>query len=331
MLISVIVPVYKAEAFIVRCVESILSQTLPEYELILVDDGSPDSSGAICDEYVKKDGRIRVIHQENGGAAAARNAGLDSASGDWIAFIDSDDIAHPDYLRTLYDAVVDNHADVAACRYLSFSDELELTSYDATYMLSPDTPESYWVGDRTGATVPWGKLYDRCLFDETRFPVGRTGEDEFVTYKILFGCRKLVVVDAPLYYYYTNCEGVSRSDYFKRFPDILACFEEHEEFFKDSPWQDAYRLEVEKYAEAYSNAIWLLKDSREKDGKYLEDLRTTLKNYIRAHKGMIPFEKRKDIYIAAYPKHEIFIRGIGYLKQKANGLFARTDTERTER
>lgn len=316
MLISVIVPVYKAEAFIARCVDSILSQTLPEFEMILVDDGSPDGSGAICDEYARRDGRVRVIHRENGGAAAARNTGLDFASGDWIAFIDSDDIAHPDYLRFLHEAVVNNHADVAACRYKSFSDEYELTCGEAFYKLSPDTPESYWVGDRTGATVPWGKLYERSLFEGVRFPEGRIGEDEFVTYKILFGCRKLVVVDSPLYFYYSNSNGISRSDYFKRFPDILACFEEHEAFFKGSPWSEAYRLEVEKYAEAYSNAIWLLKDSGKKNKDQLKELRATLRCYMDSHKGMIPFEKRKDIYIAAYPAHKLFIKGIGFLKQK---------------
>ena len=318
MLISVIVPVYRAEKHLRRCVDSILSQTMGGFELLLVDDGSPDGSGAICDGYAAADSRVRVIHRENGGAAAARNTGLDEAKGDMIAFADSDDIVHPDYLRILYETCVACDADVAVCRYEAFSDEAGLDLGEAEAKLSDDSREAYWVGDRTGATVPWGKLYDRRLFEGLRYPEGRIGEDVFVTYRILFGCRKLVVVDTPLYFYFSNSEGVSRSDYFKRMPDILACFEEHEEYFKNSPWPEAYRLEVEKYAEAYSNAIWLLRGKRGSRQQAAE-FRAELRNYLDAHKGMIPFEKRKDIYIAAYPAHELFIRGIGFLKQKING------------
>ena len=316
MLISVIVPVYKAETFLNRCVDSILSQTLPDFELILVDDGSPDNSGAICDDYAKADSRVQVIHQENGGAASARNAGLDRAKGEWIAFVDSDDWIDQDYFRLLYESAVEHHADVVACRYQLFSETNQINDIKITCRLSSDNVEDYWVGDRTGATVPWGKIFAQSLFDGYRFPVGRIGEDEFVIYKILFGCKKFALIDVPLYYYYYNQDGVSRSNYFNRFNDILACFEEHEQFFKDSPWQEAYRLEVEKYAEAYSNAIWLLKRTPKRDVTQLEDLRKTLRNYLKSHKGMIPFEKRKDIYIAAYPKHKLLIRGFGFLKQK---------------
>lgn len=319
MRISVIVPVYNAEKYLVRCIESVLAQSLPDYELILIDDGSLDNSGLLCDDFAKRDERIRVIHQKNGGAAAARNAGLDISAGEWIAFIDSDDLVHPDYLRVLYETAVMQKADVAACRYRSFHDESIIRFERTPIALSKEDAEAYWVGDRTGATVPWGKLYHNSIFSGIRFPIGRIGEDEFVTYKILFGCEKLVVIDVPLYYYFVNRGGVSRSDYFKRLPDILDCFAEHEAFFRDSPWQKAYRLEVEKYAEAYSNAIWLMKNTKTDKPIQLAEYRAWLRKYLKTNRDMIPFEKRRDIYIAAYPNHAWFIRGFGLIKQIISG------------
>ncbi len=327
MEISVIVPVYKVEAYLSRCIDSILAQSFTDFELILVDDGSPDYCGKICDKYASKDARIRVIHQQNGGAASARNAGIDIAKGEWLAFIDSDDWVHPDYLKMLFEAVKEFGADVSACRYKTVEDGTQVNNGSETALISAENAEEYWVKDRTGAVVPWGKLYKSELFEALRFPDGVIGEDEFVSYKVLFGCNKLIVMDNVLYYYFDNRDGVSKSNYIKLFPDALRAFAEHIEFFKNSPWQKAYRLEVEKYAEAYSNAIWLLKgQSDEESKKETDELRTKLRAYMETHKAMIPFEQRKDIYISAYPSQEIFIRGFGFIKQKLNSAFGKADT-----
>ena len=125
--ISVIVPVYKVEKYIHRCVDSILNQTFSDFELILVDDGSPDNCGAICDEYAAKDSRVVVIHQENGGLSAARNAGIDwafaNSDSQWLSFIDSDDWVHPEYLQKLLDTAVNNSAEVAFCTLTAFTED----------------------------------------------------------------------------------------------------------------------------------------------------------------------------------------------------------------
>lgn len=113
--VSIIVPVYKVEPYLNKCVDSILAQTFTDFECILVDDGSPDSCGKICDEYVQKDSRVKVIHQENQGLSAARNSGLDMASGAWIVFVDSDDWIEPDAVEVLYRAALQNDADMAVC------------------------------------------------------------------------------------------------------------------------------------------------------------------------------------------------------------------------
>ena len=315
MLISVIVPVYKAEKYLRRCVDSILSQTLPDFELILIDDGSPDNSGRLCDEYAAKDQRIRVLHQKNGGAAAARNAGLDAAAGEWITFVDSDDWVHQDYLRVLHETAMIQSADLVACRYRMVRSDSQPDKNPQIPRLSPEDVEEYWIGDRMGATVPWGKLYRCELFRELRYPEGRTGEDEYVTYRVLFGCNHPVFVDNVLYWYYVNRCGVSRSSYLLRMPDALEAFRQHEEFFKNSPWQRAYRLEAEYYAAAWSDAIWITKKQKDKASRQkTAELRSELRHYMSTHRGLIPFEKRKDIYISAYPWQEWFIRGFGYLK-----------------
>ena len=155
MVISIITPVYKVEAYLPRCVDSILNQSFQDFELILVDDGSPDQSGMICDRFAEEDNRIRVIHQVNGGAAAARNTGLDAASGEWITFVDSDDWVHPDYLRLLFETACLNDTDVSVCKYQTVSEQSDEFAIGEA-QLSFATKESYWIGDRMGATVPWG-------------------------------------------------------------------------------------------------------------------------------------------------------------------------------
>jgi len=319
MVISVVVPIYKVEKYIHRCVDSILSQSFTDFELILVDDGSPDACGKICDEYAEKDSRIRVIHQKNGGLSAARNSGIDIAQGEWLSFIDSDDWVHPDYLRLLYEAAVENSTDISIGLYVRTDGRGDIDNAPINPRISIEQPEGFWIEKRTNATVAWGKLYRWRLFDGVRYPVGKYHEDEYVTYRLLFACDKIAVVNAPLYRYFVNTDSISGMNYIKRMPDIIKAFTQHLEFFKDSLWQEAYRLEVEKYAEAYSNAIWLIKNNEDAESKKkTEELRIELRAFMETYKSMIPFEKRKDIYISAYPKQEPFIRGFGFIKQLLN-------------
>ena len=210
--ISIIVPVYKVEKYIYRCVDSILKQSFNNYELILVDDGSPDNCGNICDDYSKKDKRIHVIHQTNQGLSAARNAGIvwafSNSDSRWLTFIDSDDWIHPRYLAVLYNAANKFDTDVAIGNALWTSDGV---LPDKIY----DEPElwkirEYYMKDPVNATVAWGKLYKKECFSTIRYPVGKIHEDEFVTYRILFEKEYVAVVDQPLYGYFWNTEGITK-------------------------------------------------------------------------------------------------------------------------
>lgn len=233
-LISVIVPVYKVEAYIYRCVDSILEQTYQDFELILVDDGSPDCCGAICDEYAQKDSRVHVIHQTNGGLSAARNAGIDwafaNSDSQWLTFIDSDDWVHPEMLERLLANAVKFKVNVSICGYaLTQGETNELKS--AEFQNQTWEPETFFVNHNTNAVVAWGKLYQKECFAEVRYPVGKIHEDEFTTYKILFAEQSVAVTDMPMYFYYQNANGITKSDWTPRRLDVWEAFEAQIAYF----------------------------------------------------------------------------------------------------
>ncbi|MBR2317955.1 MAG: glycosyltransferase family 2 protein, partial [Spirochaetales bacterium] len=187
--ISVIVPVYNVESYLKRCVDSILGQTYSDFELILVDDGSPDNCPQICNEYAEKDSRIRVIHQLNGGLSAARNAGIDwvfqNSDSEWFSFIDSDDYVHPRYLEVLLNAAESTGCDVSIGSYIEFSGD-SVKSENEIAVPKKYKPEDFYVQYSVETTIACGKLYRRRYFETIRYPVGKIHEDEFTTYKILF-------------------------------------------------------------------------------------------------------------------------------------------------
>lgn len=213
--IFVVVPVYKVEPYLERCIDSILNQTYQNFELILVDDGSPDNCPAICDRCAAEHENITVIHQENGGLSAARNAGIAYAlnNGDpennWISFIDSDDFVHPRYLEYLYRAATEAGVDISCCGFVRTeidSAEIGILKYECL------SPEEFWGREFTNATVAWGKLYRMFLFKDIQYPIGKLYEDNFTTYRILFQHTTIAVIWAPLYCWYTNPESITNSE-----------------------------------------------------------------------------------------------------------------------
>lgn len=201
-LISVIVPVYKVEAYLDKCISSIVQQTYTNLEIILVDDGSPDKSGEICDRWAANDDRIRVIHQKNTGSGAARNAALDVVRGAFIAFVDSDDYIAPDMYKYLYGLVIQG-ADIAECGYMDvFGDNASFDNADAkvvTYATQKAMTEH--IQDRIFRQLIWNKLYRRELIADIRFPVGKTIDDEFFTYRVLGNARTLIRSEKVCYAY----------------------------------------------------------------------------------------------------------------------------------
>ena len=194
-LISVIVPVYNVEAYLEECADSLLQQTLREIEIILVDDGSTDSSGQICDRYAARDPRIRVIHQENGGLSAARNRGIDLAQADCVMFVDSDDWVAPDYCRKPWEAMQKSGADLVFFGFRTVKKGLDRV---VSYPAGPRTKDQALEKAHCYA---WNKLYRKELFDTIRFPLGRYHEDIAIMYDVLEHANGICGIPDVLYFY----------------------------------------------------------------------------------------------------------------------------------
>ena len=215
MKISVIVPVYNSAPYIGACLDSILSQTHTDLEIIVINDGSTDESGALCDGYAAKDNRIHVIHQSNAGASAARNAGLEMASGDWITFVDSDDAIEPDMYEMLIELAQKHQADVVHCGYKKIQFDGTAKDVQGTgELLVQDkwqAAECLLIGKSfTGST--WTKLYRKPLFDGIRFHAGLTiNEDVLINAELFAKAQKLVFWDVTKYHYYEREQSVTRT------------------------------------------------------------------------------------------------------------------------
>ena len=234
--ISVIVPVYKCEEYIETCVDSILNQTFSDFEIILVDDGSPDNSGKICDELAKKHNRITVLHQENQGQAAARNNAVKIARGEWLHFADSDDSLHPQILQNLYNAVIENDVKLAMCSAVQgenlptdfksdtkvYFDIQEMTE-DNVLNLCKNEKYYYWV--------VWGKLIHKSIYEKYPLTEGRIYEDNAVVCKWLYEAKTVVITDAQLYFYYINTSGTTKKAFTEKQLDVLWAFKEQIDFF----------------------------------------------------------------------------------------------------
>lgn len=232
--ISVIVPVYNVEPYLQRCVDSILSQRYTDFELILVDDGSPDNCGAICDEYAKQDCRIRVIHQENGGLSAARNAGLEAAKGEYLAFVDSDDCIREEMFEVLLQELKRTGADFIKSNFIPFSEDVPpcqakgvrtVTVYSPLDAIQDFFKTEYTSRKHMKSTV-WDALYKRTLFapisgDALKFPVGKINEDTYIFPELIFRAKKIAHIDEAFYCYFMRADSIVHSGLTER--EISSC------------------------------------------------------------------------------------------------------------
>lgn len=210
-LISVIVPIYKVEDYLDKCVESILTQTYKNLEVWLVDDGSPDRCGQICDEWAEKDARIKVLHKNNGGLADARNYAIDRATGKYLCFIDSDDFVASRFIETLYFMIVQNGADMSVVNFETFhtGDNVveDTKEYPHLVLDNISALETMFYQDLFD-NMAWGKLYDRRLFENIRYPLDCVIEDCPVTYRLIDKCQKVALSQAKLYYYLLRDDSI---------------------------------------------------------------------------------------------------------------------------
>lgn len=209
-LISVIIPVYNVEKYVERAIKSVMEQTYTNLEIILIDDGSKDSSGEICDKIAKQDNRIKVIHQQNMGLSGARNTGIKNANGKYIAFVDSDDIVSNRMYEFMYKAIKQDKTKISACRYISFDEDIP--NFDENYNSSILTCEEAikeLMIDRKITSHSWNKLFDIQLFEDIEFPINKKFEDIGTIFKLFLKTNEISYLDMKLYGYFHRVDSIT--------------------------------------------------------------------------------------------------------------------------
>lgn len=225
-LITIVIPVYNVKKYIERCIKSVINQTYKNIEIILVDDGSTDESGDICDEYAKKDNRIKVIHKKNGGLSDARNFGIDAANGKYISFVDSDDFVTNNYVEVLYNLIKNNDSDISVCIWKNvFEDNKTKKSYFTLFHREITATNlvmlQHMLYQKLFDTSACAKLYDISLFDNIRFPKGKLYEDLATTYKLFLKSKTISYSNDEIYYYFVRNNSITQSEFKEKDMDLI--------------------------------------------------------------------------------------------------------------
>ena len=276
-LVSVIIPIYNVEAYLERCVESVCGQSYKDLEIILVDDGSKDGSGEICDRLEKKDNRISVIHQANMGLAGARNTGIDACHGDYICFVDSDDYVHPDYVKYLLKICEDNGCEIGACGHFP-TDKMESFhevnwNEKATVYNKKQIFDVFYSDMHVPIVIAWNKIYSRKCIGDIRYDVGYIHEDEATTFKFLYNAEKIAFGREKLYYYFDRSDSITGQAYSKKRLDILKAYENRMEFYSAHNEHEYYERECQNYLSEILNNYYKVYHFLNKDKVLLNELR----------------------------------------------------------
>ena len=236
-LISIVIPIYKVEQYLRRCIDSVICQTYKNIEIILIDDGSPDNCGKLCDEIKKKDNRIKVIHKSNGGLSDARNCGINIATGKYITFIDSDDYVTEDYIEYMYRLLSQEKAEIAVCKLRKTINDNESCAIKDNISLCMNKYEAMremLYADKYSVAAP-AKLYLKELFIDVNFPIGKFSEDIFTTYKVFDKANKIVYGNKICYFYYCRKNSLITSSFSMKKLDVV---EGLEQFKRDIPIEE---------------------------------------------------------------------------------------------
>lgn len=241
--ISIIVPIYKIERYLRQCIDSILAQTFTDYELLLIDDGSPDGCPAICDEYAQNDTRIRVIHKPNGGLTSARNNGLDNAKGEWIMYIDGDDWVEPTYIEELYNAAIKNKADIAICGFrFAYEDGRFITEHPTLWDDNKSASLHRYISSEW--TTVWGSIHKLNLFRDNgiQSPKNITFcEDFHLIIRLCYFANKVVSIDRPLYNYRQRSTSIIHILNENTQRDVITVYKEIIDFFRNNGEFETYK------------------------------------------------------------------------------------------
>jgi len=282
-LISVIIPIYNVEKYLRECINSVVSQTYRNIEIILVDDGSTDHSPQICDEYQLKDTRIKVIHQKNQGVSVARNIGLNYSRGKYIFWIDSDDYISKECIESLYELLRKENVDMSICNYIQGSDRNYIFKHENSYIETFDSKKGleYIYKNHHYSFImaaSWAKLIKKELYEELKYPVDKIFEDIYMSHHLINKCKKIAYVNQVMYYYYQWPESILGKKFYKEKLDYLDAFEERIYFFDNLGYQELKEKARIQYLHAliweYSRAKDILHDH-----KMIRNIVTKYKQY----------------------------------------------------
>lgn len=322
-LISVIVPVYNVEKYLERCVNSIIGQSYKQIEILLVDDGSTDGSGELCDRLSMVDKRIKVIHKTNGGLSDARNYGIDKSTGQYICFIDSDDVISDDYIEHLLDVLLKNDSDISIGMYTTFSENISFEKkedYSIRTYNGKDALNLLVGPEYVKYTVAWNKLYKRQLFNAIRFPVGKIHEDEATMYRLFYRSNRVTYSNKIIYGYFMRTDSITKSSFTRKRLDYLDVAKDRALFFEK---RDPCYFEIFQYV----YAMGLLSYSIQVD-KYLKDRELAKKLYkefkpirIQLLKSGISKKRKIALFLlGANPRvYQFYLRVTGYITNMNGG------------
>lgn len=317
-LITIVVPVYNVESYLDKCVESIVKQTYKNLEIILVDDGSTDNSGKMCDEWAEKDSRIKVIHKENGGLSDARNKGIDIATGKWIGFIDSDDYIDVTMFEKLYKACIENNCKISSCGFLREFDDKSRnerwTTKDDMLLDRDGMMEYLYRGAVT--CVAWNKLYDITLFDNIRYPYKKIHEDQYTTYKVFCQTDKLYYISECLYYYYQRENSITGVSFSIKNLDILEALEQAMDYHKEHGYMKYYDRAKQEYIR-YICEIALKNDCQKEERKKIDKiLKQEARNFLKSNQTVL--SKKLKLEMVSYCIG--LYRNLGRFSRKLRGF-----------
>jgi glycosyltransferase involved in cell wall biosynthesis len=308
-LVSIIVPVYNIAAYVEVCIKSLVAQTYPNIEIILVDDGSTDDSGPLCDQATIN-GIVRVIHKTNGGLSDARNTGIRASRGDYLAFVDGDDYVHPDFVNTLMEALLENDADISvANHFVKYTNETRLFDPNTSYLnvLSnvQAMRELFLIG-KSCSVYAWNKIYKKQLFlnNHIEFPVGKIHEDTFTTYRLFLQATRIVTTGKPLYYYVQRGSSIMGTGYTPKNMLIVDAADDMERYIRDQ------QIPLRTEAQSFRLTMTLYVMSRMSSSKEatMQDWRK-LANWIMANKLQLLFFNR---YVTNTQKAVICVVALGW-------------------
>lgn len=287
--VSIIVPVYNVEKYLRKCLDSISSQTLKEIEVILVDDGSTDSSSKICDEYSKIDNRFKVIHKTNGGLSDARNVGIDIARGQYIGFVDSDDYININMFEILYSNIIIYDADISVCDFKKvYEDNNDIIENYNGYIIhkysNMDSLNQLYNENVFSFVPAWNKLYKKDLFKELRYKVGKIHEDEYIIHELLYSCKNVIYITCDLYYYLQRDGSIMKLKYSISRLDALDAYRERVIFFKRIGEKKLIKNAVFEYSIKFFESYFRVKYEIDNSYKYLIKIK---KEYLKLLKDVL--------------------------------------------